>query len=117
MGKTIIKPDRSDDFYVEWSSIVEAPTAWGTRAEMLEYMSEQHERAEDRMARVDSRGTSALWPSRAEPAYAFEDDDGLIYQQIGWIRRADLKALCKRLEKDEDADVSDLLEPFEDEDD
>jgi hypothetical protein len=112
MGQTLIKPDRDEDFYVLWSSIVEAPLAWGTRAGIIAYGLGDD--AEERIARTDKNGTSALWPSTGSYAYAYNDDDGIVYQQQGIVRRHNLKELCNRLAQSEDPDLSDLIEPFED---
>jgi hypothetical protein len=111
MGRTLIKPDRNDDFYVEWSSIVESPMAWGTREEML---AELDVDGEERLARADEYGTSALWGNPR--AYGFDDDGVLIYQQRGVLRHDQLKQLCTRLGENEEADISDLLAPFDDDD-
>lgn len=120
MPRQIIKPDRDVDFYVEWSSIVEAPTAFGPREWMLDHLlfdyrrathrfDWEREQAEQRLARADVTGSSAY------PPFACTwDDEGEIYEQRGILPRAKIRELCERLSKDERADVSDLLEPFDD---
>lgn len=112
----VIKISRDEDFYVYWSDIVEAPLMWGSRVETEEYLAERpdSDRTDpgERLDRADVRGTSALWPSLIDPIYNW-DDPGLIYQQQGVLPRASLKALCERLGEDEQADVSDLLSPFD----
>ena len=51
MPRFIIKPTRDDDLYVEWSTIVDAPTRWGTAADLR--------LTADRKARTDAWGTSS----------------------------------------------------------
>ncbi|WP_274036667.1 hypothetical protein [Streptomyces sp. MMBL 11-1] len=54
MGRCILKATRDDDLYLEWSSIVDACTLVGTRAEVL--ASGRHR--EDALDRADRTGTS-----------------------------------------------------------
>jgi hypothetical protein len=119
MGQTIIKLDANEDFYVLWSSVVDAPVAFGTREEIAEILIadavlKATAETQERFARVDEHGTSSMIGRPPEYSY---DDGGMIYQQQGWLKRSDLKELCIRLGNDENADVSDLLAPFEDEED
>lgn len=117
MGKQIIKvaPDR--DLYVEWSSVVEAPTAWGTRDWMVEHLratatgdgwTSPFDQVEQRLRRADKAGTSAF-----ECGCGW-DDAGEIYMQQGFLPRRRLGELIAQYEAGTEA-VSDLLEPFEDE--
>lgn len=106
MGRYIIKPERDVNFYVEWSTVVDAPTAYGTRKQFLKYLDKDGPK---RMERADRLGTSAI-----APFVHHWDDSGMIYEQQGWLKRENLRALCDRLIQDENADVSDLLTPFED---
>ena len=62
MPSTIIKPKPKEDFYVVWSTVVDAATYWGTRAELE---AEYRDGTPERFARADQHGTSALWGSRA----------------------------------------------------
>lgn len=61
MPAYIIKPRPDEDFYLRWSTIVDAPTAWGTRAELTEALSHygSEEAAPGRFNRADRSGTSA----------------------------------------------------------
>jgi hypothetical protein len=118
MPSYIIKPERDRDFYVYWSTVVEAPVAFGDREYILSYLRAELERdsatsPQGRLRRADETGSSALWPSPSDPAYGWDDNE-LIYQQQGTLRRDRLPELCKRLTGDDHADVSDLLTPFED---
>jgi hypothetical protein len=119
MPSYIVKCDPDQDFYVMWSSIVDAPTAWGSRTE-IEAPSwlEPAAIAAERFHRADEYGTSAQWgadqPGTAIIRPYAWDSDGFIYLQQGLLPRARLRELCERLEKDDQADVTDMLEPFED---
>jgi hypothetical protein len=130
MGTTIMKEASNVDYYIAWSSIVEAPLFGGTREETLAYLWETDHRKpeyileadpshpETRLKRVDECGTSALWKVAGHPVEgSWEDTDGLIYEQRGTVPRANLFVLTRRLGEDEAADLTDLIEPFEDDDD
>lgn len=124
MGYQIYKEAADVDYYVEWSSIVEAPIFGGTRDEMLAHLWETDQRKpeyimeidpshpETRLKRVDKYGTSALWGNPRDGGWG---TSGEIYMQRGWCPRANVFTLTRRLVEDEAADVTDLLEPFEDE--
>ena len=116
----VIKVDRDQDFYVVWSDMVEAPLMWGNRLQTLDYLRGAALRPhgdptnpEERVARADAHGSSALWPSPHAPIYGW-DDSTLVYQQQGILRWCNLRELCDRYTpEDQNPDVSDLLEPFE----
>lgn len=122
------------DFYVEWSSVVESWTFAGTRAEMLAYLSRESDpwlrtdaphHPEQRLGRADETGTSSLWVTKANaenPSFAAHgyvedgswEDGGEIYMQLGYCSRPNIFTLVKRQAADPDAEVQDLLSPFED---
>lgn len=108
MPSFILKTAPDENLYVEWSTIVDAPISWGSREQMKSWGV-----GEDRLARADQYGTSMC-----DPALPFDQqwfgwsDDGMIYDQQGWLPRHRLGDLVVRLSHEED--VSDLLEPFED---
>jgi hypothetical protein len=52
MPSYIVKADPNEDFYVEWSTVVDAPIRWGTAAEVTA--------RRDRIARADATGTSSF---------------------------------------------------------
>ncbi len=115
MGTIVIKPDRDVDFYVGWSSIVEAPVWWGPTAEVREYILQDVRRGisdspEVRLARADEHGTSSH-----DPRDGGWDDEGFIYEQRGFLRRDRIAQVCRLLEQQNLDAVWDLLEPFEDE--
>ena len=55
MPRFIIKPTREDDLYVEWSTIVDAPVAWGPASIFPESALPT-----DRKERCDTNGTSSF---------------------------------------------------------
>lgn len=111
MPNYLIKPERDEDLYVDWSTIVEAPVAWGPKwflqeADPATYKDERFERA-------DEYSTSALWFESYWEKQGYE-----IYMQQGTIPRSRLKELTEVLEiegiSDDDPRVLALLDPFED---
>jgi hypothetical protein len=120
VSRIIVKAARDLDLYVGWSTNVDAPVWWGTRADILAYMCSQEARddpGEDhtdpvpRLARADEHGTSAVG------GYAFFgrwDDEYLVYEQRGLLPRGRLAEVCAALEKDDEAAVWDMLEPIAD---
>ena len=119
MPSYIVKPDPLRDEYVIWSTIVDAPTAVGTRAE-LEQLLTMHDGPEaaagERFDRADSAGTS----DKAGD-YGF-DDKRFLYQAWGigwfWLRRDQLAdAVRIQAELGDQAVVDQLnLEPVPEED-
>lgn len=85
----IIKPDAKIDFYVNWSTIVDAPTGSGTAAELR--------LSKERQDRADATGTSAFDGTGAW------DDKGLIISEMGncenfyWVKRENLAKLMNNL--------------------
>ena len=126
MPSYIVKASPDEDFYVVWSTVVDAPTGWGTRA-ALEHWRPGPDTAPERFDRADDNGTSAAWtdwPKEDQP-YAWGDSDGFGLGEVGPERdggsytlpRANLRAFCERLETDErGAETADLLtfEPWDD---
>lgn len=116
MPSYIVKPECDRDWYVVWSDVVEAPTAAGTREELKRSAWRQSEFTDDRFDRADRTGCSALWPDPNAPIYGYQDTEGFIYEQRGWLRRTNLRAATERLMADENDRITDLLEPFDGED-
>jgi hypothetical protein len=118
MASIVIKPERDRDFYICWSNGTEQPVAWGDRVFMLDHLNREHpangHRINDpagRLQRADEHGTSAVG------GFAFFgrwDDDGLTYEQRGVLPRQHLIRACELLSAGREAEVWDLLEPFED---
>jgi len=121
MPTYVLKATPERDLYCLWSTGVDGPTWWGTRAEILELLVEQDEKKEQharpeveaRLARADATGTSGMHPG------AGQWDDDLIFQMAGTLPRARLVDFLDSYagSTDEDGvhdswDLS-LLEPFD----
>lgn len=114
----IIKISPERDAYLIWSNMVEAPVFAGTRDELVDHLTtgwrEQAKQAVlDRLARADAKGSSALYPSQLDPDGGWNDKDGFIYKQEGWLPRSRLEQVYDRL-IDGNFDMADLLDPFDD---
>jgi hypothetical protein len=115
MGTQIIKVAPGLDLYLEWSSVVDAPTAIGTRAEMAEHLNTPRrgqfwmteEQVERLLRRADETGSSAYLPLGCTWGKS------IMYQQDGTLSRAHLAKYAARLLDDIDAEPTGLLEPFE----
>ena len=120
MPAFIVKPQSHEDFYVEWSTVVDAPLRWGSRQECAEAGV-----PEERLARADAKGTSmrdpVLPPDRQW--FGWHDHDFIVMELdipdrapgSYSVPRGNVRALCERIERDEDP--TDLLtfEPWDDE--
>jgi hypothetical protein len=113
MPSHILKPRRDEDYYVEWSSIVDASTAFGTREEMIDYgVHSRWDDPEARHRRADETSCSALWymPS-------WDKDEDYMLGQSGWFPRSQMRAVVEAfIAADENygaQTVVALLRPFE----
>lgn len=122
MGNIVMKIDRERDLYVIWSSVVESPAYIGTRAEVAVELERDTPRGyaplpgnspEDRLARADATGTSAMYDS--PPFDGAFDDSGMIVEQRGWLPRADLGRFVDAVIADDMDAAYGVLQPFEDE--
>lgn len=112
MGHVLIKPVPSRDEYVYWSTIVEAPFACGDRAETLKELAAEKDSADPpgvRLARADATGTSA------KDGYGRWGWDAFVYEQRGILARKDMYYATLLLCDGREAEMWDLLTPFEDE--
>lgn len=129
MGTTVMKEAPDVDYYIVWSSVTESPYFGGNREETLAFLWDLDDRKpdrihpdlashpENRLKRTDESGSSCMVKHAGYPADgAWEDVDGMVYEQKGVVKRSDLFVLTRRLGDDEAADLSDLIEPFEDDD-
>ncbi len=116
MGHILLKPSKDEDFYIYWSTVVDMPMAWGTRADLQtdpDFWTELA--AEDRWERTDASGTSERFGSSS-----WDQDNHIRYGNYGYLRRSELKKLTDMFESlPEDAPESHpailaLLRPFED---
>ncbi len=90
----IIKVGRDVDFYMEWSTVVDGPTAAGTRAEMLDYLppsDSPHGAPEARLARADETGSS----SRVDPATRWDAAGLECASPAGWLPRERFEAFAR----------------------
>lgn len=109
MPTYIIKPRRDEDFYIRYSTIVDSPTAWGTKSELTATLRYDEAKAE-RFDRADLNGTSALadWPEGSgKYQYGWHEDTFIIREGFGdrdapagaiWLEvsRAQLREFCER---------------------
>jgi hypothetical protein len=118
----ILKVDREQDLYVEWSTVVDNACRAGTRAEMLEALQREEPRGytanpgnapEDRMRRADETGTSALWPSSNDP-FGGWNDQYLMVEQRGLLPRERLSAYLDAHFDGDQVAAHALLRHFED---
>lgn len=113
MPREIIKCEPGRDLYMEWSSVVDAPTFIGTRADLAGYLTSDEagrdrqmpEAVERRLGRADDKGSSAL-----HEAGCFWDAPGEIYMQQGWLPRSRFVALAERYLATDVPNVNDLLD-------
>lgn len=108
MPRYIVKPRPSEDFYVIYSTVVDAPVVWGTREDMLT----DEDTDESRMNRTDTYGSSTLWPSTQNPYMGwnsqqhFQIREGIHPDYLpdgAWacyVDRDNLRALCETAEDD-----------------
>ena len=103
MGHTIIKPTRDEDFYVVYSSVVDSPIRWGTRAQ-LEATYEGAGAA--RFARADEHGSSSLngWDGWDEQTITVREGfrPDARPANVWWanVARADLRRFCESVDSD-----------------
>ena len=113
MPTFIVKPKRDEDFYVLWSTVVDAPTGYGMRAELIGPFGGPAERFD----RADEYGTSMQDPDlpRDRQWFGWHDESFLLMNcgpdapanGVWRVPRANVRDLCERLGRD--ADVTDLL--------
>ncbi|UDL16524.1 hypothetical protein SEA_ZOOMAN_283 [Microbacterium phage Zooman] len=120
MPRYFIKPEPDVDLYVWWSTIVDAPIMWGTRAEFMEQYESDREMMfdfgrdfEERLDRADATGSSSHFYTAREE---------LIFGGVGYLPWKNIPALLKLYEEDmemlvDDPRITPLLEKFEWEED
>jgi hypothetical protein len=120
MGRVLIKEAPDVDFYVEYSTVVEAPVFAGTRQEMDRFLRTEVRRlnfydavlrpeaVEAQFDKADEMGSTAPgW----EGAW---DDEFTIMEQRGLCPRARIGEFARRYLAGDSQAAYDLLEPFED---
>ena len=106
MPSFIVKPIATDDFYVVWSTVVDAPTGWGSKSELMQQLGSD-EGAPERFQRADERGTSMKDPTLPldRQWFGWHEDAFMLREWaipnarhgegIYSIPRANLRALCE----------------------
>ncbi len=116
MGRALIKPERDEDFYVEWSSIVDMPVRWGSRQNFLDATDSEEawQAMLKRLAQVDERSRT-----HGMEMYSWDRDFELIVQQEGYLKRSQMAEFMKTLTEDGELTEASkaLLEPIDWEDD
>ncbi|MFG2210925.1 hypothetical protein [Streptomyces sp. NPDC048638] len=109
MGRCIIKATHDKDLYLEWSSVVDACTMVGTRAEFLAsgHREDALDRADrtgtsDRVAQLGSWGEDSLGVGTTE----YRQHEGPLI-----LRRADLAAFARCLAVGDSRQAENLLIP------
>ena len=110
MPSFIVKPVAGEDFYVVWSTVVDAPTAFGSRQE-LEPLLRGDEGAPERFDRADQYGTSM----RGRQRFGWHDQEFMLrewpipnarYDEgIYQVPRKNVRALCERYPDDDPTDL------------
>lgn len=113
MPTVVVKAEPDSDLYMVWSTVVDGPTAVGTRAEIAEYLSQFHSDTDDpeeRLDRADKTGTSGMWPGAGQWSQrgfvCYWDVTGNEERDARWLPRANL---AQWLRTGDDS----LLEPIE----
>lgn len=110
MPSFIVKPKRDEDFYVVYSTVVDAPTGWGARADFESaHMLHPQDFAYERFLRADEHGSSCLefdrdgyrlgWYWWDEAEFTIMNGPGA----PGTLPRDQLRAYCEVQELDEAA--------------
>lgn len=114
MPKFLLKVSPDRDAYIEWSTIVDAPVQFGTREECVE------EFGEERVARTDRNGTSALyfhWLELEDQEGGWRDEHLTVMngaEVTGLLPRSRLSDLYDLLDNDPEALIpAEWIEPFE----
>lgn len=125
MPSFIVKPVSTEDFYVVWSTVVDAPTGYGSRRELTALLA-GIEGSPDRFDRADEFGTSMNdpaiasdrqwfgWHDKAFVLHEWPIPDARYAEGIYEVPRENVRALCERYE--DGGDPTELLTftPYED---
>lgn len=113
MPSYVVKVNRTEDFYVVWSTVTDSPHVWGTESEIIEYLLKEsrYKLSAELLTEVASRfyrakvnGTSALHLD-------YDWNDSFMYEQLGMLPRAKLKDFLDSF--DGKSFDTTMLEPFE----
>lgn len=124
MPNFIVKAERDQDWYCIWSTVVDAPTYWGSRAELVAEHYDPAAVAAERFKRADQNGTSAKIPGTPDDEQWFGWNDGpFVLMEAGpessgdgcWLLpRANLRAFCEALGSERDTTDLCVWEPHDD---
>jgi hypothetical protein len=113
MPTFIVKANREDDFYVLWSTVVDSPTGWGTKAEVKALLAFRGvDASEERFNRADVTGTSMNDPliGIKDQWFGWEDKEFLLMEWdipnrkkggVYLLPRENLKAFCELGERED----------------
>lgn len=112
MSSFLVKAESDVDWYCLWSTVVDAPVTWGSRAELTRAALDPREATAKRFERADKNGTSARIPGIPDAEQWFGWNDGAFvlmeagpeYREGGaWLLpRANLRAFCEALDAKRD---------------
>lgn len=116
MPRYIVKPKRDEDFYVEYSTIVDSIVGWGTREQFKNdpALGRNVDERERRLARTDKYGTSCLVDFGDGRWYGWDDEEFTMREGVNYIdepsgegfwttpyiARDDLRAFCETYDDD-----------------
>jgi hypothetical protein len=92
LGRSVIKPDPKDDFYVVYSSIVDLPVFWGTRKQMLKN-TKKNWNEDEWWPKVKDLDQADRWPYPGN-----EDIEEVIWAGRGTFSVDKLKDMCALLD-------------------
>jgi len=110
MGQFLLKPEKDEDFYILWSTVVDMPLAWGPKADFQENKPFEGDYPDSRFDRADKYTSSALFYKGSWEA----EDDRFNYGMYGWLQRWELKLLTDKLEELSSSEEQDIVEVPED---
>jgi hypothetical protein len=107
MGQFLIQPEKERNLYILWSTITDSPIVAGDRKTLEAAML---------VDRIESakRDISYMFDIYCQRPNADGEEEGKVYQGSHWLPARNLLAVAERIEKDPDADLTDLVEEIED---
>lgn len=90
MPNYIVKPVADEDFYVDWSTVTDCPSMWGSREQLL-----RRRVPPERLDRADATGTSSL-----DGIEGYDQGDFWVNnlgERAFWVSRANMRAFLDSL--------------------
>ena len=121
MPTFIVKPKPDEDFYVAWSTIVDAPGAFGDREAIKRDIWAKA--TDERLDRADEYGTSMCDPDlpRDRQWFGWHDEEFMIREVVPdrdggtWVApRENLRAICEGIDAGQDVTPLLRFEPYDD---